>query len=389
MSATDHVILYVDDERPNRIVFEQCFGRAFKVHTVASGADALEYLRANPVGILVTDQRMPGMSGNELLTRVTELYPDIIRVAITAYSDLDPILRAVNDGLVARYIVKPWDRAELEQILAWGLEAFDLGRANSALQLRLIQTERLVTLGSIGAAVMHDVAQPLSFLMSNSERLAQLSPAAPELATLVANHGAELAPEPRQKLAHLAEELPDIVRDMLEGCRLMHDLTSSIRRLLRPSPRSEPQATEPVGVVRYALSVCRDIALTARATLIYDGPPSAARLRIGSSELSQVLINLVANATQALSRRATPGGRVAVRLAEAGDQLLIIIKDDGPGMSEDVLRQIGTPFFTTRPDGTGLGVAQCRRLVGREGGEVRIESREGEGTTVTVALPKA
>ena len=122
--------------------------------------------------MLVTDQRMPGMTGHELLEKTRALYPDVIRIVITAYGDVDPILRAVNDGLVARYLVKPWDRAELEQILAWGLEANALARRDSALQLRLMQTERLVTVGSIGASVVHDSRQqPIASMRLNAHRL--------------------------------------------------------------------------------------------------------------------------------------------------------------------------------------------------------------------------
>ena len=124
--------------------------------------------------MLITDQRMPDMTrpraagqGQAALSR------RLIRVVITAYSDLDPILAAVNEGLVARYIIKPWDRAEVEQILLWSLEAFTLGRQESALQLRLMQTERLVTLGSMAAAVLHDLHQPLTNLTVNIERLGE------------------------------------------------------------------------------------------------------------------------------------------------------------------------------------------------------------------------
>ena len=85
------------------------------------------------------------------------LYPEIIRLVITAYSDIDPILRAVNDGLVARYLVKPWDREELTRTLSWALEVGELARRDRALQLRLLETERLATLGTIGAAVVHDL----------------------------------------------------------------------------------------------------------------------------------------------------------------------------------------------------------------------------------------
>ena len=107
------LVLYVDDERPNRIVFEQAFGRQFNLKAVGDGQAALELLAANDVAIVVTDMRMPGMSGDELLRIVKDRWPSTIRVVITAFSDIEPILTAINEGLVARYLVKPWERAEV------------------------------------------------------------------------------------------------------------------------------------------------------------------------------------------------------------------------------------------------------------------------------------
>ncbi|HET6345766.1 MAG TPA: hybrid sensor histidine kinase/response regulator [Myxococcota bacterium] len=387
---TGAIVLYVDDERPNRVVFEHSFKDAFAIHCVASAEEALAYLseRAAGVAVLVTDQRMPGMTGNELLETVKERYPTIVRVVITAYNDLDPILRAVNEGLVARYIVKPWRRAELEQVLRWAQEAYTLGRQNSALQLRLMQTERLVTLGSIGAAVIHDINQPLSYMITNGQRLRELASALPALRTLLGAHGAALGPGDARRLADLAEELGPIIDDMQAGCEVIQTLTGSIRRLLRPPAADAPKAmTDPVPVIRYALSVCQEIAIKAGGTLLYDGPSHLPPVCINATELTQLVINVVANAAQALARRSSPGGRVVVRAAAEGTRVRFTVTDDGAGMSPEVLTRVGEPFFSTRPDGTGLGVAQCRRLVEREGGELAIQSTEGVGTMVTFSLP--
>jgi signal transduction histidine kinase len=367
----EHLIVYVDDERPNRIVFEQSFGARFSVRAFASGREALELLKNEPAAVLITDQRMPEMSGHELLTRVKQLYPEIIRVVITAYSDLDPILAAVNEGLVARYIIKPWDRAEVEQILLWSIEAFTLGRQKSELQLRLMQTERLVTLGSMAAAVLHDLHQPLTNLTVNVERLAELVQ--------------------KKEKRTLADELPDLARDLVTSCKVMRDMTVGLKQFLRAEPQAEPTGVDPIPIIQYAIQVCREPAVRARGRINYEGPPSLPRLRIGGTELTQVLINAVANAAQALLGRAQKSersGRVTIAVADAGAMLELTIADNGPGMSPEVLRKVGTPFFSTRQEGTGLGVAQIRRLVERAGGSFRIDSVEGQGTTVTLAIPK-
>ncbi len=389
MTPKDLLILYVDDEKANRIVFEQSFGARFRVRSVASGLEALEVLRAEPVAVLVTDQRMPEMSGQDLLQQAKALYPDTVRVVITAHSDLDPILSAVNEGLVARYIIKPWDRGELEQILRWALEAYSLGREGSALQLRLIQTERLVTLGSIAAAVLHDLHQPLGNLRVNGQRLEHLGRFVGKLPQLVNRATVALSDEERASLSHLAEELPDIAGELLESCKVMLNITDSMRQFLNPRRAPEPATAEPLPILRHALSVCRETAVRARGRIVYEGPEELPKVRIGATELSQILINLVANGAQAILARGAKGGRVTVSAHVQPRALELVIADDGVGMSEDTLTKVGTMFFSTRPDGTGLGVAQTRRLLARAGGALALASREGVGTTVTLTVPLA
>jgi signal transduction histidine kinase len=386
VNVKEHLIVYVDDERPNRIVFEQSFGARFNVRALPSGQAALELLRNETAAVLITDQRMPDMSGHELLVKVKQLYPDMIRVVITAYSDLDPILAAVNEGLVARYIIKPWDRAELEQILLWSLEAFSLGRQKSALQLRLMQTERLVTLGSMAAAVLHDLHQPLTNLTVNIERLAEHVKALDKLKQLL--ESTTLTKKDRALVQELTGELPELSRDLLMSCQHMTNMTIGLKQFLKAEPRPEPSGVDPVPIIHYAIGVCRETAVRARGRISYEGPAALPKLLIGSTELTQVLINVVANGAQALLARNKSGGRVIVTAGEAGAEVRLAVEDNGAGMSADVLGKVGTPFFSTRPDGTGLGVAQCRRLVEGAGGTFGIESVEGQGTTVTFTLPK-
>jgi signal transduction histidine kinase len=388
VNTKEHLIVYVDDERPNRIVFEQSFGGRFNVRALPSGQAALELLRNETAAVLITDQRMPDMSGHDLLVRAKQLYPEMIRVVITAYSDLDPILAAVNEGLVARYIIKPWDRAEVEQILLWSLEAFTLGRQKSALQLRLMQTERLVTLGSMAAAVLHDLHQPLTNLTVNIERLSDVSQSIDKVKQLLAQPAATLSKKERAAVEEMANELPELVRDLLISCKVMTNMTVGLQQFLKAEPTPEPTGVDPVPIIQYAIGVCRETAVRARGRINYEGPASLPKLRIGSTELTQVLINVVANAAQALLARNRSGGRVVVTTSDQGALEQITVDDNGTGMSVEVLSKVGTPFFSTRPEGTGLGVAQCRRLVEGAGGTFRIESVEGQGTTVTFTIPK-
>ena len=384
------LILYVDDDHANRVVFTHTFGKQFRMISADSGDSALAAMRAEQVAVLVTDQRMPGMTGDELLARVKVLYPDTVRIVVTAYSDLDPILKAVNDGLVVRYIIKPWDRAELEQTLKWALEVYELGRTNSAIQLRLIQTERVLTLGQVAAAVIHDLRQPLSNIILNAERLVEHAAAAPALQQLAAARSPQsLERGDLQQLHELAIELPEIAEELSDAAKFMNDVLKQLTLFHQtPIGSRTDVSVDPAALVRLALSMCRGEAMLSGCAIVNDVPDELPRVRASTSQLLQILINVVRNAQQAI-QATHQAGTIFVQAVHQSDHVRFVIRDDGPGMSRETLAKMGTPFFTTRAEGTGLGVSQVRRLVGSVGGDLTIESAEGKGTTVTFTVPTA
>ena len=149
-------------------------------------------------------------------------------------------------------------------------------------------------------------------------------------------------------------------------------------------------ATDPLPIVRHAMSVCQELAVQPCArTIGYDGPRELPRVRMSPTELTQVLINVVANGAQAVAARGDRQRQGLDRGAHDGDMLELQVRDDGVGIPPEVLKRVGTPFFTTRDEGTGLGLANCQRLIGTAGGRLRIESEPGVGTTVTITLPTA
>jgi class 3 adenylate cyclase len=125
-------ILYIDDEEDNLLVFKAAFRRHYKVHTAQSGEEGLAILKEKDVSLVITDQRMPRMTGVQFLQHLPE-DKDLIRMILTGYSDMESIIEAINTGKVYRYIVKPWDKEELKMTMDNAIEAFRLRRANKQL----------------------------------------------------------------------------------------------------------------------------------------------------------------------------------------------------------------------------------------------------------------
>jgi response regulator RpfG family c-di-GMP phosphodiesterase len=114
MSANKITILYVDDEENNLFSFKATFRLKYRVLTALSGDEALKLLATNMVNIIITDQRMPGMTGIEFLEKVLDDYPDPIRILLTGYADMGAVVDAVNKGKIFHYITKPWNEEELD-----------------------------------------------------------------------------------------------------------------------------------------------------------------------------------------------------------------------------------------------------------------------------------
>ena len=132
-------ILVVDDEADNLDAFRFNFKRVFRVLVASSGDEGLKVLQAEDVAVIVTDQRMPRMTGLEFLKAARALRPDAVPIIITAYTDVDVLIEAINLGHVHRYITKPWDAKEVKGVLAQAIEMFHLRRENARLGAQLAE----------------------------------------------------------------------------------------------------------------------------------------------------------------------------------------------------------------------------------------------------------
>lgn len=140
-------ILYIDDEEKALKYFRMAFAPKYPVFTAASGSEGVEILRreADKIGIVISDQRMPGMQGAEVLAVVREEFPQIVRILTTAYSDLDSAIQAVNKGHIYQYVVKPWEVPDLGMVLQRAADYFRiLSERNALMALKMTTVQRLV-----------------------------------------------------------------------------------------------------------------------------------------------------------------------------------------------------------------------------------------------------
>lgn len=134
-------ILYVDDDIENLNSFKAVFRRIYDVHLAVSAQEALDILRETDIQVLITDQRMPGMTGTELLERAAAKYPDILRYMLTGFSDFDPLVDAINKGKLLGYFSKPIDHEFIKSRIEEGLKRHYLEVKNQSLLEEIRQSE--------------------------------------------------------------------------------------------------------------------------------------------------------------------------------------------------------------------------------------------------------
>lgn len=341
--AGERAVLFVDDEASNRTAVAYALGDDLAIDTAASAAEALERLASQRYAVLLTDQRMPGMTGIELCRRAAQLHPTTVRMILTAYADIEGAIRAVEEGQVVRYLRKPFDNDELLQTLRAGVELHLAQRRVEELQTQLsaVQPEQIAKIAR--QEVLHDVA---NVSLSISAGLDWMQTAL--------EHA-----DPAQQLEGVRKAFGNLLQS---GDRLQ-ELTRSMKTEPLASDRSRPSVAIGEVVRSFALLVPPTIRLRSRI----DADPTIA---MHEGALFRVVSNLTLNALQAVERRGR--GHVELRLREDEERVVFEVHDDGPGVPPELAERIFERGFSTRADGNGLGLPMVRELLGAVGAEIGV-----------------
>ena len=353
-------ILYVDDEPANLVVFAAGLRGVVQVATANGGVAALELMRKQEFAVLVADQRMPGMSGVDLLDVVRGEFPDTVRIVMTAYSDLEAAIDAINRGHVDLYLRKPWEPVELRQVLVQAVERYRAVRWAAELERRMRETERMYSLGVIAMGVAHELRGPLTALTMNLELMTEM------LGDLSAQTTLEGA-----------------LQDSRTSVKALADIISSVELSTRSRTDEDVNFKE---VVEFAVrSAAGEVRHRAQLNLSVGEVPS---IRGSRTRLGQVVLNLLVNAIEAFDPEQRQRNLLTVTLSLIDGQALLVVEDNGSGIKADALSRVFDPFFTTKVDGgTGLGLAISKQIVEELGGRIEVSSTVGKGTTFEVRLP--
>ncbi len=223
--STLPAVLYCDDDALCLRAFERSFSQHFRIFPCSSPHEALALLeqQRGTIGAVISDQRMPGMSGVELLERARTLAPDARRMLVTAYADLKAMVDAVNRGQVTRCFFKPWDRAEMLASLEEALKFAHLELKLRELRRQMMETEHQARLGQVMASIAHVLTGPVDSL---SPHLAALRR---NIAPVIEYVNTHLAQDNDPNVAEIVKELPSLISDMETGLEHLRTLMAQAR----------------------------------------------------------------------------------------------------------------------------------------------------------------
>ena len=376
-------ILYVDDEEKSLKAFARAFGDQFWILTAASAQDGLVLLEQHQdeIGLLMTDQRMPGEQGVWLLEKARQLKPRIIRVLATAYADLDAVIAAVNTGAVYKYVSKPWDPPQLEMTLKRGLDFFivqrerdQLFKEKMAVLHHMMVADRVVSLGLLAAGLSHHIRNSLvavkTFLDLAPTKLQE------EKLDVDGLRNPEFWQEYYQNVQNQVEKINNLLKDLwLASEKAPFEFADKVRL-----DEMIPQLLETLkpGFAAKGIQVESAIPDTL-PPLMVDKPKF---MRLFELLLKDELVSLPAGSKINISARVSPESTAQRR------EIQVEIRDDGPGLPQEALRVIFDPFVvrTDSPQEYGISLMACYFIIHHHGGRIEARNVEPHGTVFTMRL---
>jgi signal transduction histidine kinase len=384
-------MLIIDDEVEITKSLVRQFRKRYKVFTATNAVDGFKILERENIKVILSDQRMPGMTGVEFFTKIKDKYPDVLKLILTGYSDIEAVISAINDGQVFRYVTKPWNPNELDSIVNEAFEKSGLVTQNRKLlqglqelnrsleekvMARTQELEKLnVKLSELNieknryiGMVVHDLRDPISTAISFSELMIECNDTIDNETRL-------------RYLKYIFDNCTfsnNLIHEFLDVSKIeagIFDLNCSDQEYRTFVYDSIVQNQI---LAKNKLQEISVIAERSEMMVCFD-----------KNKIKLVLDNLLSNAI----KYSFPNTKIVIDITQTASGIVTKITDQGQGIPADELSILFNPFQTSsvRPTGnekaTGLGLAIVKKIIEAHNGTIQVESVVGKGSTFIFTLP--
>ena len=364
--------------------FNRALGGTFRVLTANNADEGMRILSDNQdnIGVVMSDQRMPGTKGVQFLEKARQLRPKIIRILVTAYTDVEVAIDAVNSGAIYKYISKPWEVPQLEMVLKRSLEFFIVQRERDALlkeKLAAIQrmmiTDRVLGLGVMAAGLGHHVRNAMSAVRTFLE----------------------LTPEMLHRENIDLDQLrnpgfwQDFHRKVEERVRRLIEVLDGISINSESAPRVFGTEVILRETVERSVSSLR-IELATRQILVNNSiPVDLPQMKVDGPRFQRLFELLLLDEVATLQ----PGAQIWIDASllptVAGEEprVEIRLRDNGPGLPQDAILSVFDPFFvrSENPQEFGLNLMACYFIVHHHGGLIDVRNNPNGGLQFRMEFP--
>ena len=354
-----HAILCVDDEVDNVEALERLFRRKYKVLKATSAAEGLEILKHEKVSLIISDQRMPQMTGVEFLEKSLKTHPEAVRILLTGYTDIDSVISAINSGQIYRYVTKPWDPNDLQTAVDRGIERFQLNQELKTKNIAL--SEALAELQSLDDAknhfmilINHELKTPLTVLLSYMQLMVDT----------------KLDEDQKMYLKRMetsSARLKSLIDDVLQ---LVSAETGVLKVDLKKTSTEKILHSLPPQLMQQAAEKEQSI------NFDFDDSQVKADPKI----IEQVLVRIIENAIKFGNKKS----EIDVSVSAIGDgKVAFSIQNEGKSISQGMIQKILKPFtldenIMNHTKGTGLGLSLCQALLKTHSSHLQIESSDSK-----------
>jgi len=379
-----HAILYVDDEEKSLKNFARAFGESFRIFTATNAQAGLALLEEHKdeIGVLMTDQRMPGEKGVWLLERARQLRPRIIRILVTAFTDMDAAIAAVNTGSIYKFIMKPWDPPQLDNNLRRALEFFMVQQERDQLlkeKLSVIHNmmiaDRVVSLGLLAQGLSQHIRNPLQAVRTFMD----------------------LAPIKIEEEKRYSGELrdPSFWQEYYKNAQEQLDkITTLLNELWSAPERPSTGFPDKVNVrqtLEEEISRLKVPLATKGIVVSNDVPEDLLEIGADGPKLRRLVELLLKDEISSLpsGTKIAISARFNAATASGQSEVEITLQDNGPGLPAEALRLLFDPFTLRMdlPTEYGINLMGCFFIVHHHGGRIEARSEAGKGTTFIIHLP--